>query len=91
MFFFINLVTILSFFYNLSSFNYLAFSVSALGLYIGFCSKVLYFPCCGLLGNFGYFYLAYYLAIFFIKYRLVFLRYSPLWIFKVMVLNLSFL
>ena len=51
--FFINLVTTLSSFFNLSSFNYLAFSMPALGLYISFYGEVLYFPYYGLLGNFG--------------------------------------
>ena len=59
-----NLVTALSFFFNLSSFNHLAFSVPALGLYVDFFSKILYFYYCGLLGNFGYSFLAYYLVIF---------------------------
>ena len=63
MFFFINLVPVLSSFSNLSSFNYLALGVPALGLYISFLSKALYFPCCSLLGNFRYPLLAYYLAI----------------------------
>ena len=63
MFFFINLVTALSSFFNLSSFNYLAFSIPALGLYVNFFSKVLYFYYYGLLGNFKYPLLAYYLAI----------------------------
>ena len=57
-------VTALSFSFNLSSFNYLAFSVPALGLYINFYSEVLYFLYCSLLENFGYFFLAYYLVIF---------------------------
>ena len=61
--FFINLVTTLSFSFNLSSFNYLAFSMPALGLYINFYSEVLYFPYYSLLGNFGYLFLAYYLVI----------------------------
>ena len=55
-FFSANLVTILSFFSNLSFFNYLAFSVPTLGLYINFFGEVLYFYCCGLLGNFKYFF-----------------------------------
>jgi hypothetical protein len=51
---------------NSSSFNYLALSVPALGLYISFFSIVLCFHCCyiiGLLGNFRYPLLAYYSAI----------------------------
>ena len=59
-----NLVTVLSFSSDLSFFNYLAFSVPTLGLHINFFGEILYFCCCGLLGNFGYFFLAYYLAIF---------------------------
>ena len=55
-----NLVTTLNSFFNLSSFNYLTFSMPALGLYINFFSKVLYFYRCGLLGNFKYLFLAYY-------------------------------
>ena len=62
-FFFINLVTALNSSFNLSSSNYLAFSVPILGLYINFFSKVLYFYYCGLLGNFKYPLLAYYLVI----------------------------
>ena len=58
-----NLVTALSFFFNLSFFNYLALSVPILGLYINFFSKILYFYCYGLLGNFKYPFLAYYLVI----------------------------
>ena len=53
-----NLVT------TLSSFNYLALSVPALGLYISFLSNILFFYYYSLLGNFGYSLLAYYLAIF---------------------------
>ena len=64
MFFFINLVTTLSFFFNFSSFNHLAFSVFVLGLYVNFFGKVLYFYYYGLLGNFKYPFLAYYLVIF---------------------------
>ena len=64
MFFSANLVTALSSFSNLSSFNYLAFSIPALGLYINFFSKILYFYYYGLLGNFKYPFLACYLAIF---------------------------
>ena len=63
MFFSANLVTVLSFFFNLSFFNYLALSVPALGLYIDFFGEVLYFYCRGLLGNFRCFFLACYLAI----------------------------
>ena len=63
MFFSANLVIALSFFSNLSFFNYLALSVPTLGLFIDFFGKVLYFYCCSLLGNFGYFFLAYYLVI----------------------------
>ena len=59
-----NLVTTLSSFFNLSSFNYLAFSMPALGLYINFFSKILYFYYYSLLGNFEYPFLAYYSAIF---------------------------
>ena len=58
-FFFINLVITLSSFFNLNSFNYLAFSVPALGLYINLFSKVLYFYCYSLLRNFRYLLLAY--------------------------------
>jgi hypothetical protein len=46
--------------FNFSSFNYLAFSVPALGLYITFFSKVLCILYYGLLGNFKYPFLAYY-------------------------------
>ena len=63
MFFFVNLVIILSFFSNLSSFNYLAFSMPALGLYINFFGEILYFYYYSLLRNFGYFFLAYYSVI----------------------------
>ena len=63
MFLSVNLVTALSSFFNLSFFNYLAFNMLALGLYINFFSKVLYFYYCGLLGNFKYPFLAYYLVI----------------------------
>ena len=62
-YFFINLVITLSSFFNLSSFNYLAFSIPTLDLYISFLGKVLYFPYYSLLGNFKYPLLAYYLAI----------------------------
>ena len=58
-----NLVTALSSFFNLSFFNYLAFSILALSLYINFFSKVLYFYYCILLKNFNYPFLAYYLVI----------------------------
>ena len=64
MFFFINLVTALKKNFNLSFFNYLAFSIPALGLYINFFNKVLYFYYYGLLENFKYPFLAYYLVIF---------------------------
>jgi hypothetical protein len=53
-------------FSNFSFSNYLALSVPVLGLYISFFSVVLCFHyCCiiGLLGNFTYPFLAYYLAI----------------------------
>ena len=63
MFFFINLVTALSFFSNFSSFNYLALNIPTLGLFINFFSEVLCFYYYGLLGNFRYPLLAYYLAI----------------------------
>ena len=62
--FFINLVTALSSFFNLNSFNYLALGVPTLGLYVNFFSKILYFYYYSLLGNFKYFLLTYYLAIF---------------------------
>ena len=45
-----------NFFFNLNSFNYLALNMPALGLYINFFGKVLYFYYCGLLGNFRYFF-----------------------------------
>ena len=61
-FFSTNLITILSFFSNLSSFNHLALSMPALGLYVNFYNEVLYFLYCGLLGNLKYPLLAYYLA-----------------------------
>ena len=60
MFFSANLITTLSSSFNLSSSNYLAFSIPALGLYVNFFSKVLCFYCYGLLGNFRYPLLAYY-------------------------------
>ena len=63
MFLSVNLVTTLSSFSNLSFFNYLAFNIPTLGLYISFYSKVLCFPYYGLLENFKYPLLAYYLAI----------------------------
>ena len=52
------------FFFNLSFFNYLAFNIPALGLYINFYSKILRFFCYSLLGNFKYLFLPCYLAIF---------------------------
>ena len=73
-----NLVITLSSSFNLSSFNYLALNMPALGLYVNFFSEVLYFYYYSLLGNFRYPFLAYYLAIFFIKYRLIFLRHPSL-------------
>ena len=48
----VNLVTALNSFSNLSSFNYLAFSIPILGLYINFFSKVLYFYYYSLLEKF---------------------------------------
>ena len=63
MFFSANLVIAPSSSSNLSSFNYLAFSMPALGLYISFYSKVLYFLYYSLLGNFKYPFLACYLTI----------------------------
>ena len=63
MFFFTNLVTALNSFFNLSFSNYLALSMPTLSLYINFYNKVLYFLYYGLLGNFKYPLLAYYLAI----------------------------
>ena len=63
MFFSVNLVTTLSFSSNLSSFNYLALSVPALGLFMDFFSKVLFFYCYSLLENFGYPFLVYYSVI----------------------------
>ena len=68
----INLVIALSSFSDLSSFNYLALSMLTLGLYVNFFDKVLYFYYYGLLGNFKYPFLAYYLVIFFTKYYLIF-------------------
>ena len=59
-----NLVTTLSSSFDLSSSNYLAFSIPTLGLFMDFFGKVLYFYCYGLLGNFGYLFLAYYFIIF---------------------------
>ena len=64
MFLFVNLVTALSFFSDLSSFNYLAFSIPALGLFVDFFNRVLYFYYCGLLENFRYPFLACHSAIF---------------------------
>jgi hypothetical protein len=59
----VNYMGTLSSSFNLSFFNYFAFSVPALGLYINFFSKVLCILYYGLLRNFKYPLLAYYLAI----------------------------
>ena len=63
MFLSVNLVITLSFFSNLSFFNYLAFNMPTLNLYVNFFSKVLYFYYCNLLGNFKYPLLVYYSVI----------------------------
>ena len=60
MFLSMNLVTALKSSSYLSSSNYLALSMPALGLYINFFSKVWYIYCCCLFKNFKYPHLAYY-------------------------------
>jgi hypothetical protein len=59
----VNYISVLSFFFNLNSFNYFTLSVPILDLYINFFSEVLCILYCGLLGNLRYSLLAYYLAI----------------------------